>query len=105
MLLGDMSYSVYAYGVSLLIPVTIATVSVLPHGLRASPHGGAFITLFCPTLSLALLLPLSWISYTWVELPAVKFGRWLAFDAIRQRSKRAAIGWPNTAANPVVERN
>jgi len=104
-LLGDMSYSVYAYGVSLLIPVTIATVSVLPHGLRASPHGGAFITLFCPTLSLALLLPLSWISFTWVELPAVKFGRWLAFDAIRQRSKRAAIGWPNTAANPVVEGN
>ena len=73
--LGDLSYSVYAYGQCLLILTTIIVVPMLPHEMMTNPWGGAFITLLCPTLSLALLLPLSWLSYVYVEKKSTRLGR------------------------------
>jgi len=73
--LGDMSYSVYAYGQCLLVLTTIIVVPMLPHEMMNNPWGGAFITLLCPTVSLALLLPLSWLSYVYVEQKSTRLGR------------------------------
>ena len=73
--LGDMSYSVYAYGQCLLVLATIIVVPMLPHEMMTDPWGGAFITLLVPTASLALLLPLSWLSYVYVEQKCTRLGR------------------------------
>ena len=73
--LGDMSYSVYAYGQALLIPTTIVVVSMLPHSMRTEPRGGALLTLLCPTVSLVILLPMSWLSYVYVKQKATRLGR------------------------------
>jgi peptidoglycan/LPS O-acetylase OafA/YrhL len=92
--LGDMSYSVYAYGTSLLIPTAIVIVSMFPHSMRTEPRGGAVLTLLCPTVSLVILLPMSWLSYVYIEQKATDLGRRisLAIASLRLRGVREPTG-------------
>jgi len=82
-----MSYSIYAYGQCLLALATIIVVPMLPHEMMTNPWGGAFITLLCPTVSLALLLPLSWLSYVYVEQRATRLGRRISLAITSLRLK------------------
>jgi peptidoglycan/LPS O-acetylase OafA/YrhL len=98
---GDMSYSVYAYGQSLLVLTTIIVVPMLPYGMRSDRWGAALITLLCPTVSLALLLPLSWISYVQAEQRATRFGRRIAvaITSLRRSGIPAPIAMQSVPPN------
>lgn len=69
--LGDISYSFYAYGTPVLALVAAMLVPTLPSWMRHDAGGGAFIDIFCPSVALLILLPLSAQSYRYIEKPGI----------------------------------
>jgi peptidoglycan/LPS O-acetylase OafA/YrhL len=73
--LGDVSYSFYAYGTPIMMVVALGVFLILPAGWRATDLGSAAIIWVTFVGSLAVTLPLAWLSYRWVELPLIEAGR------------------------------
>ena len=69
--LGDISYSFYAFGTPVLTLVAAMLVPTLPSWMRHDAGGGAFIDIFCPSVALLILLPLSMQSYRYIERPGI----------------------------------
>jgi peptidoglycan/LPS O-acetylase OafA/YrhL len=70
--LGDISFSFYAYGQSLLQVFGLCAAVIFPH---AHMFGAAVATGFAVVMTLAILLPLATLSYRWIELPGIALGR------------------------------
>jgi peptidoglycan/LPS O-acetylase OafA/YrhL len=74
--LGNVSYSFYAYGTPIMMVVALGVFLTLPAGWRGTELGSAAIIWTTFIVSLAVALPLAWLSYRWVELPLIAAGRW-----------------------------
>jgi peptidoglycan/LPS O-acetylase OafA/YrhL len=75
--LGDVSYSFYAYGTPIMMVVALWVFLVLPAEWRTTALGSCAIIWITFIASLAVTLPLAWLSYRFVELPLIAAGRGL----------------------------
>lgn len=81
--LGAISYSLY-----LVHPFVVSRLyGVFARLYAALPDGAAYAA--CLASSLALAIPAAWLTYRWVELPGMRWGR-RAFE--RARAPRAVAG-------------
>ena len=84
LLLGDISYSFYAYSVLVITVCAFYLLQVLPAGWRTTTGGSLVILGTTLGLSLAFLVPISWASYRWIEQPFIRLGhRWAALQGLR----------------------
>jgi peptidoglycan/LPS O-acetylase OafA/YrhL len=71
--LGDISYSLYAYGQLILVSCAFI-LFITADGPWWTDHPTLFIS--CATaLCLVILLPLAWLSYHFIEMPSIELGR------------------------------
>jgi peptidoglycan/LPS O-acetylase OafA/YrhL len=73
--LGDVSYSLYAFGQVALIFVAFAMFTLLPPSTW-SDYPTAF-SLSLIALTVAIVLPIAALSYRWIELPGMAFAKFI----------------------------
>lgn len=70
--LGSISYSLYLFHPVVFYPLYLMVWPHFPVSIQVHPH--VFIL-----LSLACIVPFSWLTYRYIEQPAIKFGKHLTF--------------------------
>lgn len=94
--LGDISYSLYLWHFLVLCLVGKAmAVATTAYGLDLAPIPK---TLLVAVLTTAITIPLSWLSFEWVEKPGIQMGKWLSRHLAARMGPRAAPAL-DTASN------